>query len=241
MPKRFTDTDKWKKPFIRSLEGPYKLLWFYIIDDCDHAGIWQVDFEVAKIRTGEDFSETEAIKLFGDRVEVFHDGSKWFLKDFISFQYGELNEKNRLHLSVINILKKNEVGPYKPLTRGQVQGKRKGTIQGKGQEQGNEDPEIVIWPTFEDFWDKYDKKTGKPECIKFWEKINQPDREKIMQHLEDYTKKEKEFRKDPERYLKKECWNDEIITPNEKLNGISAKNTRSAEQIEPERKYAGKL
>jgi len=26
MPKRFTDTEKWKKPFIRGLQGPYKLL-----------------------------------------------------------------------------------------------------------------------------------------------------------------------------------------------------------------------
>lgn len=140
MPKRFTDTDKWKKPFIRSLQGPYKLLWFYILDDCDHAGIWQVDFEVAQIRTGEKFVCKKALELFGDRVEVFANGSKWFLKDFITFQYGELNAKNRLHLSVINILTKHEIGPYKPLTRGQGiiqgQGKGEGTRQGQGQEQG---------------------------------------------------------------------------------------------------------
>ena len=215
MPKRFTDTDKWKKPFIRSLEGPYKLLWFYIIDDCDHAGIWQVDFEVACIRTGQQLEEKKAIDLFGDRIEIFNDGAKWFLKDFVSFQYGELNEKNRLHLSVINILKKNEVGPYKVLTRTQGQGKGQGNGKGKEQGQGKSDePEILIWPTFDDFWDKYDKKTGKPECIKLWEKISQPDRETIMHHLEEYTKKEKAFRKDPERYLKKETWNDEIVLTN---------------------------
>jgi hypothetical protein len=215
MAKRFTDSDKWKKPFIRSLEGPYKLLWFYIIDDCDHAGIWQVDFEVACIRTGQQLDEKKALELFGDRIEIFHGGAKWFLKDFISFQYGELNEKNRLHLSVINILKKNEVGPYKPLTRAQGQGKRQGNGQGKEQGQGKSDePEILIWPTFDDFWDKYDKKTGKPECIKLWGKISQTDREIIMHHLEEYTKKEKAFRKDPERYLKKETWNDEIILSN---------------------------
>lgn len=136
MAKRFTDTDKWKKPFIRSLEAPYKLLWFYILDDCDHAGIWQVDFEVACIRTGQPVSEKIAIQLFGDRVEIFDNGTKWFLRDFIFFQYGELNPKNRLHLSVINILTKHRVGAYKvlPRTQGQEQGNGQGTIQGHGEQ-----------------------------------------------------------------------------------------------------------
>jgi hypothetical protein len=134
MPKRFTDTDKWKKPFIRGLEGPYKLFWFYLLDDCDHAGIWQVDFEVAQIRIGETLIQSKAIALFGDRIEIFDHNTKWFLKDFIFFQYGELTPKNRLHVSVINILTKLNVGPYKVLTRAQGQG----TIQGQGYGQGKE-------------------------------------------------------------------------------------------------------
>lgn len=105
MAKRFTDTDKWKKPFIRSLEAPYKLLWFYILDECNHAGIWEVDFEVAEIRLGEKLSIVYAIEKFGDRVKKISE-TKWFIPDFISFQYGELNPKNRMHLSVINILSK---------------------------------------------------------------------------------------------------------------------------------------
>lgn len=112
MAKRFTDTDKWKKPFIRSLDAPYKLLWFYILDDCDHAGIWQADFEVASIRIGFEVNEETAIKRFGDRMEKISTG-KFFLPDFIFFQYGELNEKNRLHVSVINILNKNGIKPLR--------------------------------------------------------------------------------------------------------------------------------
>ena len=134
MAKRFTDTDKWKKPFIRGLQGAYKLLWLYILDDCDHAGIWQVDFEVAQIRIGEKVNEDDAIKFFGDRIEVFHDGAKWFIPDFIEFQYGNLSEKNRMHLSVITLLQKNQVGAYKPLTRGQGYGYGQG--EGTSKEQG---------------------------------------------------------------------------------------------------------
>lgn len=112
MPKRFTDTDKWKKPFIRLLPAPYKLLWFYILDDCDHAGIWQGDFEVASIRIGHDVNEEEMLKYFGHRVTKFSEG-KFFLPEFIFFQYGNLTEKNRLHLSVIQILNKYGLKPLR--------------------------------------------------------------------------------------------------------------------------------
>lgn len=69
----------------------------------------------------------------------------------------------------------------------------------------------IVWPLFDDFWEKYGKKVGKPKCIALWEKISQGAREKIMQHLEVYTLKEKQYRKDPERYLKHKTWEDEVI------------------------------
>jgi len=119
MPKRFTDTEKWKKPFIRGLQGPYKLLWFYILDDCDHAGIWQIDMEVACIRIGENVTLDGAMDAFGDHIFLI-DSSKLFVPDFITFQYGELKEVNRMHASVISILKKFNLydpkqGAAKPL------------------------------------------------------------------------------------------------------------------------------
>lgn len=117
MAKRFTDTDKWKKPFIRGLEGAYKLLWMYILDDCDHAGIWQVDLEVAQVRLGESLSSEQALKNFGDKVIPFDNGEKWFIPDFIDFQYGELNPENRAHNSVLTLLTKyNLISKKKPLT-----------------------------------------------------------------------------------------------------------------------------
>lgn len=106
MPKRFTDTDKWKKPFLKTLPLQYKLLWFYITDDCDHAGIWNVDLEVASFRIGHQFKIEEAQKIFAGKIVSFDNNSKWFLPSFIEFQYGELNEKNRAHESVLRQLKK---------------------------------------------------------------------------------------------------------------------------------------
>lgn len=114
MAKRFTDTNKYKRPFYRSLQGPYKLLWDYLYHDCDQAGIWIVDFEVAQIYLGSDMPVDReiALKVFNNgekKIIPFDDGKKWFIPSFIEFQYGELNPENRAHNSVLNELKKYKI------------------------------------------------------------------------------------------------------------------------------------
>ena len=105
MSKRFTDTEKWKKPFIRNLSAPYKLLWLYICDDCDYSGIWQVDIDVAKIRIGEDINEQDALKFFDDKIIKIDNGNKWFIPSFIDFQYPSgLNPDNKAHGGIIKML-----------------------------------------------------------------------------------------------------------------------------------------
>ena len=59
MAKRFTDTEKYRKPFLRGLQGAYKLLWDFLYHDCNHAGIWIKDFEIAQIYIGNDMPINE--------------------------------------------------------------------------------------------------------------------------------------------------------------------------------------
>lgn len=108
MAKRFTDTGKWKKEFIKGLSPKMKLLWFYILDDCDHAGIWEVDLEVAGLRIGEPVTYREAFLALGQKITTISK-NKWFIADFIFFQYGELSDKNRMHQSVIGVLNKYNI------------------------------------------------------------------------------------------------------------------------------------
>ena len=118
MAKRFTDTEKWKKPFIRSLKAPYKLLWLYICDDCDHSGIWQVDIEVAQIRIGEKLDEQKALDYFGDKIIPLENNTKWFIPSFIEFQYPSgLSENNKAHTTIIKNLEryKEQIENFKPL------------------------------------------------------------------------------------------------------------------------------
>jgi hypothetical protein len=74
--------------------------------------------------------------------------------------------------------------------------------------------EVEIWPSFEDFWDLYNKKVGsKSKLIKKWESLTDLDRGLIIEHLPHYVKStpDKNFRKNPETYLNNQGWFDEIV------------------------------
>jgi hypothetical protein len=111
MSKRFTATEKWLDPWFCSLTPIQKLFWMYLVDNCDHAGIWQVNWPLVKFHLGIDSIDKTVFK--GRITELSKD--KWFMPKFIDFQYnGVLNPLNRTHASVIALLKKE--GAYKPLT-----------------------------------------------------------------------------------------------------------------------------
>ena len=81
--------------------------------------------------------------------------------------------------------------------------------------------DLILYPSFEDFWNLYDKKVGKPGTEKKWNKLLQVTKEQIISHVTAYVKAnpDKNFRKDPLKYLNNESWNDEII--NKTNNGKS--------------------
>jgi len=112
MAKRFTDTKKWEKKWFRSLTNTQKVFWNFILDHCDHAGIWDVDFDFASIFCGE-LNETEIREVFKKQYAEIANGKQWFIKDFVEFQYGDLNPNNNLHRSVLTILQK--AGAIQPL------------------------------------------------------------------------------------------------------------------------------
>jgi hypothetical protein len=89
---------------------------------------------------------------------------------------------------------------------------------------------LFVSGLFTKFWDLYAKKIGKPNSEKEWLKISKLKGyelifEDIFAAVKAYVaaNPEKQFRKDPERWLKYECWNDEVIN-NEQIN---ANTTRS--------------
>jgi hypothetical protein len=68
--------------------------------------------------------------------------------------------------------------------------------------------------SFDSFWDLYDKKTGeKNKLSDKWEKLSDSERTEIMRYIPNYKicTPDKKFRKDPQTFLNKKSWNDELI------------------------------
>lgn len=100
MAKRLTDTRKWQKPFFDNLSTTMKLAWIYLCDNCDHAGVWDVNLRQMNFELREAFGLDDLRDAFGDKL-VWISGDKIFIPSFVEFQYGELNPQNRAHNSVI--------------------------------------------------------------------------------------------------------------------------------------------
>jgi hypothetical protein len=70
----------------------------------------------------------------------------------------------------------------------------------------------VINILFSEFWNLYDKKTGKDKCEKKWKALKDDERIKIIDVLPKYidSTPDKQYRKNPITWLNQKCWEDEI-------------------------------
>lgn len=125
MSKRFTDTAIWEKRWFRELSVTEKTVWFYLKDRCDSVGVWEGDRETAEFLIGEPV-DWEGFRQRCNENIVEMDNGKWWLQDFCDFQYGELVETCKPHVSYIRALEKH----------GLLKGYRKGleTLQEKEKE-----------------------------------------------------------------------------------------------------------
>lgn len=140
MAKRFTDTCKWELPWYRKLSLEEKCFWSYVVDRCNHAGIWEVDFELASVYIGVQLDEKGLRATFADRYFEIADGRKWVIRNFIPFQYVKLVPSVKAHKSAMNILEaEGLVYPYinsysKGIDRGKVRVKDKDKDKDKAQD-----------------------------------------------------------------------------------------------------------
>lgn len=126
MAKRFTDSDKWKNPWFSNLSNEAKLTWLYLLDDCDHRGVWQANFKRASFDLGFKIDAQTLDAWFKNKV-IKIKSDEYFIKGFISFQYPKgLSNGNNAHKAIILFLKENKInldvaddylGPDEDLTR----------------------------------------------------------------------------------------------------------------------------
>ena len=89
MAKRFLDTNLFRKRWIRELDTDMKLFWIYLLTDCDHAGIWDVDVERASFQLKLDLNQDKILKTFDRKINNFK-VDKWFIPKFVQYQYKNL-------------------------------------------------------------------------------------------------------------------------------------------------------
>ncbi len=169
MAKRFTDTNKWKDSWFQDLPTKYKLFWIYLCDECDAAGLWKPNIRLATFQIGEPFEEAELKRVFCDRITITESGY-WFITKFINFQYGELSESSKPHLSIIKILHYHKIKGYP---------KGIHTLKEKEQEKEKEKEEVKEQESSEE-------KRRIEECLTIamadqrWVKANKSDTTELM-------------------------------------------------------------
>ena len=107
MAKRFTDTEKWKDDWYLSLSNDYRIVWQWLLDNCNHAGICKPSINLMNMMCNTSIDEKLLIDIMSDRVLKIN--NIWFIPKFLKFQYGTLNSKKPAVISVVNELKKNNL------------------------------------------------------------------------------------------------------------------------------------
>jgi len=200
-------------------ENPEKIkpvhtaMYFFIIEHCNRLG-WKEKFGLPMEMT------KDAIGISNYRTYSNT------LKDLIDFGFIVLIQKSKnQYSSTIIALAKNTIATTKALDKAL---QKHSTKQGQSivciDKPINKEPlNNIVYPLFDDFWNLYDKKIDRPKSLLKWNKLNQEQKEKIINYLPNYIKStpEKGFRKNPTTFLNNESWNDEIIKDNSQSSNQS--------------------
>ncbi len=148
MGKRFTETEKWRDKWFRSLSPEYKLAWNYLCDNCDAAGVIELDEEMANFQIGgevdwEDFVDNvskrdvpEDGRKFAERIMRLPCGKLW-ITDFIRFQYPTgVSDSSNAHGPIRSSIERYDlpVGENETLSRGFKGSKETDNIPGRPQD-----------------------------------------------------------------------------------------------------------
>lgn len=214
MAKRFIETTIWtNNKWFRTLNIEYKILWLYLISNCDAVGVWEEDIEFASYVIGYQYT-IDSLNVFDKRLKKINEKKYWII-DFCDFQYGELKEENtnnKPHQSYIAMLKKHSLWiDYKKSLQ-----RLKEKEKDKDKEKDKEKDSKMTESHFEKFWEAYPKKVAKKDAKLKFMKLDVELFETIMYALEwqtqtnDWLRDGGQYIPMPATYINKERWNDEI-------------------------------
>ena len=104
MAKRLTDSDKWNDDWYISLDNDYRIIWQWLLDNCNHAGICKRSIKLLNMMCNTNISEEEMVKNMDGRVISID--NNWFIPKFLKFQYTGLHSNKPVIVSVVKELEK---------------------------------------------------------------------------------------------------------------------------------------
>jgi hypothetical protein len=106
---RMTNCEKWKDRWFRDLSPYGKLVFIFLYENCDNAGIYEIDEKMIGFLTGLNMEEYGlAIKELGKSHVKSKDAQRIWIKNFLKYQNKlPLNRKNNAHKQIILILEQN--------------------------------------------------------------------------------------------------------------------------------------
>lgn len=227
--KRFTDTEKWRDPWYRQLPPNAKLLFHFLYDTCDPAGVIEIDWPLVEFSTGIAITEKEFREHFEGRFEEVGK-KKFLLTKFIPFQYGTLSRYCMGHNPVFAALAKHGIVVRKEWLRETDNGQPVAEGSAEMGEAGNGTLEA-----FNKFWAAYPKKRNQHEAQREFIRIQGKDKiDDILKALEwqrqseDWLKNGGQYVPSPERYLSRGAWTD---SPKPVSNGTMSLSDLKAKQM----------
>lgn len=104
---RFSNSEKYKDPWFLELPPSGKLLFYFLIDNVDHAGFWEVSLRSIDFFLGLGEKQFEQAEKSLEKVLIYsNDGDTIYFRNFLKHQKNiPLNKYNNAHKSIIEIFR----------------------------------------------------------------------------------------------------------------------------------------
>lgn len=195
-------------------------LWLHLLLCANHDnGEFLNGYEIVKLKKGQFITGRKKLSL---ETGISESKIERILKVFESEQQIEqqTNSRNRL-ISIVSWDKFQQSEQQKD-SKWTASGQQVNTNNNEKNNK-NEKNILEIYPTFNDFWNLYDKKIDLKLSKSKWDNLTQKEKEDIMIFLPAYIQStpDKQFRKHPKTFLTNKSWNNEITTNKSESNHIS--------------------
>ena len=225
---RSVSTAFWSDPFIEELTPQQKLLFLYLItnEKTNMLGIYEASIKKISFETGlKDSDILMFFKICEQKSKIKYIGNYVVLMNFARHQNYNINMKKsaidvynslpkELKDSNLMIDKSNPSEGFESLLNhlGTVS-KYEVEVEVEAKVEVEIEDENTIF-SFDEFWETYNKKTGRVNCERIYARLKDKDYAKIKEtlpiYLERLKDKDKQYQKNPQTYLNGRYWEDEI-------------------------------